>query len=198
MLIPDQTTTATMADAAVARSILWCCSAEIAHAPTPEFVAKLRDGRFAETIGRNSTWVGEDSPFEDLLKTMGAFQNRSARFSAEDDFASLVAEYERLAVETEVAEQAEAFAELALRESEAWRAGHHEQAKEQRLAQFQAMEQHLEWLATWCQRIDDDTEVLIVQVLARIFAAQVTLESGRNLLGSLERSGGRTATFQFA
>ena len=58
------------------------------------------------------------------------------------------------------------------------------------------MEMRLEPLSRWCRRADDETHVLVTRVLVRVVAAHVTVEGGRDLLGSLERRG-RTATFQF-
>ena len=197
MLVPDEATMQTMRQAASARACLWRLCAEVAERPSEDLVGRLRDGRFGDEIRRHSGWIGEDSPFDELLKTLGAFVNRSARFSADHDLATLREEWDRLDPRTEVAATARHFAELADGESQAWGQGDHEAAKELRVAQFHEAEARLEHLARWCQRLDDDTQVLITQVLVRILAAQVTVESGRDLLGTLERSGGHTATFSF-
>lgn len=194
---PDASTMEVMRSAATQRAAMWRLCTEIASRPTEDFVERLRDGRVGDEIRHHTAWLADASPFDDLLRTLQAFVNRSSRFSFDDDLASLQGEWERLELGKDVPRVTKQLAEMADREAEAWGRGDHEDAKEQRLRQFEDMEMRLEPLARWCQRADDETRVLITQVLVRVFAAQTTVESGRDLLGSLERTGGSTATFAF-
>lgn len=196
MTEPDQATMSAMAEAASGRASLWRLSAEIAARPTEDFVGRLRDGRIIDEVRSSTRWLGADNPFEELLGALRAFVNRSARYSAEDDLDALRTEWERLALGRDVPRVCARAAGRAEEESSAWRAGDHVAAKEHRLEQFRDMEMRLEALSRWCARADAETQVLVVRVLVRLVAAHVTVEGGRDLLGSLERRG-RTATFQF-
>lgn len=185
-----------MAKAAAGRAEMWRLGAEIAAAPTPGFVERLRDGRVADEIGRHTAWLGEETPFDELRAALGAFSNRSSRFSFDDDLVSLQAEWARLRLGKDVPRVCSRAGDDAERESRAWSAGEHTQAKELRARQFQEMELRLEALSRWCDRADAATQVLVTKVLVRVLAAHVTTESGRDLLGSLEHRD-RTATFRF-
>lgn len=185
-----------MADAASGRASLWRLSAEIAARPAEGFIGRLRDGRIIDEVRASAGWLGESSPFEELLGALRAFANRSARYSAEDDLGTLSAEWDRLALGRDVPRVCARAASRAEEEATAWRAGDHVAAKELRLQQFRDMEMRLEPLSRWCARADAETQVLVMRVLVRLVAAHVTVEGGRDLLGSLERRG-RTATFQF-
>lgn len=196
MIEPDEGTLLAMAEAAAGRADLWRLCAEIAARPTAGLVARLRDGAVIDEIRASTRWLGEDNPFEELLGALRAFANRSARYSPEDDLATLSAEWERLELGRDVPRVCARAAARADGEAEAWRAGDHVAAKERRLEQFRDMEMRLEPLSRWCRRADDETQVLVTRVLVRVVAAHVTVEGGRDLLGSLERRG-RTATFQF-
>ena len=196
MTDPDQGTLLAMAEAASGRATLWRLCAEIAAPPTPDLVARLRDGRIVDEIRAATHWLGEDNPFDELLGALRAFANRSARYSSEDDLEALSTEWGRLELGRDVPRVCTRAATRADEEASAWHRGDHGAAKELRLEQFRDMEMRLEPLSRWCRRADDETHVLVTRVLVRVVAAHVTVEGGRDLLGSLERRG-RTATFQF-
>lgn len=75
-------------------------------------------------------------------------------------------------------------------EEDAWRKGELEAAKTLRATQFQAIDDNFQQLVAWSENADENTSSLVVQVLVRIVAAHITAESGRNLLGRLERQRG--------
>lgn len=196
MTEPDAGTMQAMADAAAGRARMWRLCGEIAARPTQDLGERLRDARVVDEIRESTRWLGEETPFDELLGALRAFANRSARYSLEDDMESLTAEWERLELGKDVPRVCARAASRADEEAAAWLDGDHVAAKERRLEQFRDMEMRLEPLSRWCQRADAETQVLVTRVLVRVVAAHTTVEGGRDLLGTLEQRG-RTATFRF-
>lgn len=185
-----------MAAAATGRATMWHLCGEVASRPTEDFVRRLRDGNVAITIQQSTAWLGESSPFDELVAALGAYRARSARYTLEQDVGELEEEWGRLALGRDVARVCAQCEARATAESEAWAAGDHEAAKVQRKEQFESASGWLEALSRWCARADAETQVLVMRVLIRVVAAHVSTESGRDLLGTLEDTG-RTAFFRF-
>lgn len=196
MTEPNQEALQAMARAATGRARMWELGREIAARPTEDLVQRLRDGRVEALIREATAWLGEESPFDELLGALRAYQHRSARYTLDADLDELTQEWERLKLGADVPRVCARAASRAEMEARAWAAGDHRAAKEQRAQQFEDMEGWLEALARWCQRADAETQVLVTRVLIRVVAAHVTVEGGRDLLGALERTG-QTATFSF-
>lgn len=196
MTEPNDDVIRAMAEAAGGRARMWELSREVAARPTEDFVQRLREGDVEALIRESAAWLGEESPFHELLGALRAYQARAARYTLDADFEELATEWERLRLGGDVPRVCAQAARQAESEARAWAAGAHEEAKALRAKQFQDMERWLEALAKWCQRADAQTRVLVTRVLVRIVAAHVTVEGGRDLLGALERTG-RTATFRF-
>lgn len=182
----DVATLEMMATAAEARAEMWRLAQEFASRPTAEFVEHLRDGSVIDRIERSTHWLGESFDIGDLIGALRAFRNRSARFTLEQDLAQLDAEWERLIADDAVVDICADEARQAIAEADAWRAGDSDAAKQGRAEQFRGFETRLEQIARWCQKVDDDAHHLVVQVLVRVVAAHVGVESGRDLLGRLE------------
>ena len=188
MLEPDQQTMTSMATVARARARSWHLFGEVVSTPTPDFVARLRDGRFRDEVAETSSWLGDGSPFATHLSTLQAFVTRSKRFPLEHDLTSLRDEWTRLFGEPDASGQTElgvrftAAAESCEAEAEAWERGDHASAKQHRLDQFRTLTDELEPMVAWCRTLEHETRVLVGKVLARLVAAHLSAESGRDLV----------------
>ena len=186
----DQKTYDLMANTAADRAAMWDICAGVLERPTSKFVNELRADAIAPQIRAATAWLGDEFEAKDVIGALGAFAGRSNRFSAEDDLAELTREWDAWLENPDVEQFIAQSSRDARAEEDAWRKGELEAAKTLRATQFQAIDDNFQQLVAWSENADENTSSLVVQVLVRIVAAHITAESGRNLLGRLERQRG--------
>lgn len=186
----DQKTFDLMANMAQDRAYMWEICARILERPTADFVNALREDAIAPEIRKATDWLGDDFEAKDVIGALGAFAGRSNRFSAAADLTELTHEWKTWLNNPKVADFIDQSARDARAEENAWRSGDLETAKNLRATQFAAIDEEFQDLVAWSENADEHTSSLVVQVLVRIVAAHITAESGRNLLGRLERQRG--------
>ena len=177
-----------MADVARSREAVWTIMSQIVQEPTTEFVAALRTGAVRQALEQNTAWVGEDNPMTIHLQSLRAFEGRSGRISLDQDMTVLIEDWNRLEnrdVRPNLEEWAKATPALCRAEAEGWESGKIDSAKKARLAQFEDMSEHLQNAVDWATELHDDTKVLVRRMLARIYGAHLSIESGRDLLPAI-------------
>lgn len=177
-----------MADVARSRAAVWAIMAQIIQEPTEEFVKNLRTGVVRQALERNTAWVGEDNPMTIHLQSLRAFEGRSGRISLDRDMVVLLEDWNRLE-NRDVRPMLERWAlstpVLCEAEAEGWMRGEIESAKQARFAQFEDMSEHLQNAVDWASELHDGTKVLVRKMLARIYGAHLSIESGRDLLPAI-------------
>ncbi|WP_394262690.1 hypothetical protein [Trueperella sp.] len=189
-LTPDSKTMDIMANTAHDRAQMWSLCARILDRPTADFVTDLREDKLANPVREWTAWLGDDFEAKDVIGALSAFARRSTRFTPEEDLAELTVEWEKWIEDPDIATFVRRSAEQARAEEEAWTNREVEEAKRLRASQFAEIDEKFQPLVAWSENADAGTSSLVVQVLVRIVAAHITAESGRNLLGRLERQRG--------
>lgn len=186
MLEPDHDTMQQMARVAESRAQAWRLFEQVVLGPTPELVAQLRDGRFLAEVRKVSRWAGEDNPLAEQESAMQTMVDRSHQYSLEDDLVAITAEWERVFDQVVTPEQQ--FAQAAVRceeEAAAWAEGDHQRAKELRMSQFTTLQNTLEPMVDWCVHLKRTSRLYVGWVLARVVAAHLSVESGRDVVALL-------------
>ncbi len=186
----DRKTYKLMADTAADRARMWEMCERILAKPTAEFVDDLRADAIAPQIRQATAWLGDEFEAKDVIGALGAFAAISERFTPEENLEQLTDQWNMYLNDGEVSEFVTVSARHARAEEDAWRRGDLEAAKDLRAGQFEAIDEKFQSLVAWSENADEKTTSLVVQVLVRVVAAHVTAESGRNLLGRLERKSG--------
>lgn len=177
-----------MADVARSRAAAWTIMVRIIQEPTEEFVENLRTGVVRQALEQHTAWVGEDNPMTIHLQSLRAFEGRSGRISLGQDMAVLLEDWNRLEnrdVRPALENWASSTTVLCAAEAEGWAKGEIDSAKQARFAQFEDMSEHLQDAVNWAAGLHDGTKVLVRRMLARIYGAHLSIESGRDLLPSI-------------
>lgn len=196
MTTPDVDTSQLMHTAASSRADMWALCAAIISQPTADFVERLRTGSLAAEVRRGTEWLGESFDIKDLVLALERYAAHARACSLEQVLTQLDGEWLRIMADDTLVAICADEEQAARQEAERWHRGDHEGAKVARLAQFHGFEERLRPLAQWCERVDEQARLTLVQVLARLVAAHVTAESGRDVLGRLEQRNA-TASLRF-
>lgn len=187
MLEPDDPTLQQMALVAETRARAWRLMAQVVEGPTSDLVARLRDGRFIDEVREVSRWAGEDNPLAMQEPAMRTLVDRSRHSTPGEDLAALEADWGRV-LDGDGHPFGQQFADFAARceqEAAAWRDGDHERAKELRMGQYTQLRDTIEPMIDWCVRLKRTSRRYAGWVLARVVAAHLSVESGRDVVALL-------------
>lgn len=186
MTQPDPMTMTSMASYAQHRAGLWRAVGELVGPVTDRLLDRATDGRLARELEVATHWVGETNPFADVLPSRRDVFEHGRATDADGERAALRRELEEHYDET-LAPEFERGAKACGDEADAWELGEPERAKEARLEQHRWLQGELEGLSEWCVRLYRDAESEPGQMVARIVAAHLALESGVNVPSRLKR-----------
>lgn len=186
-----------VAAAARERGQGWQLLAACLQEPTASFVARLRDGSWAQSVGESAAWLGDDQHMlTSELMSLGVYSRGAVRRDAQTDLDNLVADYQ--ATVGEQPQLVAAFAELAKlceAESTAWEGRDIAQGKSLRAQQNEFIDAQVATdLVELCVKMEAQASLNIMRTLAKLILAYLSADTGKDYqraaLGSKRKSGG--------
>lgn len=170
------------------RAAGWRLFAQLFAPPSTALVQQLRSGTWQKRLRVAIAWLNDSTePFDQAMPVLDMVAHGAGFRQAADDLAVLQRAYEGpVGRATEFTDHFEQMAAFCSDEADAWETENTDEAKQLRVREAEYLEQHLvPTVPAWCVEMDEQTLSQEYRAAARLLAAWLTVESGRDFNSSL-------------